>query len=331
MTQKIMLFCILDGDSSAFKVQLDADDSIAALKKAIKKEKENDFREIVADKLNLWHVSIVIGDDEDEKTITLSEHPNAKKLCATSKISEIFGTTPEKKTIHVIVQRPSADPSTSTSIPRLLKKKRWTVNEPIRFDEVNQVYYVDPADHDNNEEILQGVFDREIVMLIGARASGKTTRLYRLITQLADFGYRCLPLSFEGVAVGNNEPDFWKTFGNALRRNYKVDDITTKRDFLDAFGRTKFKDEKIVILVDEFDLLFNASDEIRNQCLQAFRAIRQNNHLYAIDSIVLCGTFSLQHLSTTGQHIPRSMSTILSGTRISLLIKRSSSLMTMRR
>ncbi|ORZ19060.1 hypothetical protein BCR41DRAFT_369833 [Lobosporangium transversale] len=290
MTQKIMLFCILDGDSSAFKVQLDADDSIAALKKAIKKEKENDFREIVADKLNLWHVSIVIGDDEDEKTITLSEHPNAKKLCATSKISEIFGTTPEKKTIHVVVQRPSADPSTSTS----------------------------------------SVFDREIVMLIGARASGKTTRLYRLITQLADFGYRCLPLSFEGVAVGNNEPDFWKTFGNALRRNYKVDDITTKRDFLDAFGRTKFKDEKIVILVDEFDLLFNASDEIRNQCLQAFRAIRQNNHLYAIDSIVLCGTFSLQHLSTTGQHIAPFNVNILSGTRISLLIKRGSSLMTMR-
>ncbi|ORZ08255.1 P-loop containing nucleoside triphosphate hydrolase protein [Lobosporangium transversale] len=205
------------------------------------------------------------------------------------------------------------DPSTSTSnsekkrraddlSPPDLKKRRWTVNGPIRFDDVNKVYYVDPADHDKNKEILQSVFRRDLVMLIGARASGKTTRLYRLIPQLADFGYRCLPLSFEGVAVDNNESDFWRTFGNALRRNYKVDDFTTHADFLDAFSQIKLQNEKIVILIDEFDELFKACDEVRNNFLRALRDISKNN-VYAIHSVIVCGTFSLQRLRTTDQHI----------------------------
>ncbi|ORZ18265.1 hypothetical protein BCR41DRAFT_44323 [Lobosporangium transversale] len=202
MTQKIKLFCILDGDSSAFEVQLDADDSIAALKKAIKKEKEPEFDYIPADKLNLFHVSV----PDEGATINLANIESKELLTrATSKISKIFGTSPlPEETINVIIQRPLEDPSTSTSnsekkrraddlLPPVLKKKKWTVNGPIRFDAVNQVYYVDPAEHDDNKKILQSVFDREIVMLIGARASGKTTRLYRLITQLTDFGYRCLP------------------------------------------------------------------------------------------------------------------------------------------
>ncbi|KAF9909470.1 hypothetical protein BX616_011155 [Lobosporangium transversale] len=56
-------------------------------------------------------------------------------------------------------------------------------------------------------------------------------------------------------------------------------------------------------MIGEFDLLFNASNEIRNQRLQPFHEIRQTNHLYTIDSIVVCGTFSLQDLSSTNQRV----------------------------
>ncbi|KAF9902315.1 hypothetical protein BX616_001980 [Lobosporangium transversale] len=54
-----------------------------------------------------------VDDDETEdKPILLEEHKaNAVKITsrqATSEISEIFGTAPPKKTIHAIVQRPSA-------------------------------------------------------------------------------------------------------------------------------------------------------------------------------------------------------------------------------
>ncbi|KAF9356920.1 hypothetical protein BGX26_004552 [Mortierella sp. AD094] len=59
-----------------------------------------------SDQLVLWHVTIKTGDADDDKSITLDEQPNPKKLQATSDISEGFGTSPAKNTTHVIVQRP---------------------------------------------------------------------------------------------------------------------------------------------------------------------------------------------------------------------------------
>jgi len=110
-------------------------------------------------------------------------------------------------------------------------------------------------------------------------------------------------VSLEEVAV-KDESAFWNTFGNALRRNCSaVKTITTFGDFLNAFDHHAWTGEKIVIMIDEFDQIFNASDEIRDNCLSAFRAIRQNNNQYAIDSIIACGTFSLLPLTTSNPRV----------------------------
>ncbi|KAF8943231.1 hypothetical protein BGZ46_006573, partial [Entomortierella lignicola] len=99
------LFCILDGDSSAFEVNLDADDSIAALKRAIKGEKPNDLQGIDADKLLLFQIAVP---DEGTK-VNLDKIDSPTPLVKGSdEISEVFGTSPVKKIIHVVVQRPSA-------------------------------------------------------------------------------------------------------------------------------------------------------------------------------------------------------------------------------
>ncbi|KAF9081985.1 hypothetical protein BGX27_004680, partial [Mortierella sp. AM989] len=105
-TQKIKLFCILDGDSSAFPVKLDSDDTIGELKKAIKEEKKPRLDDIDADKLLLYQIAI-----PDEGTqVNLNNVDSPKPLLkATTEIAEVFGTAPPKKTIHVIVQRPYAD------------------------------------------------------------------------------------------------------------------------------------------------------------------------------------------------------------------------------
>ncbi|KAF8949381.1 hypothetical protein BGZ46_005146, partial [Entomortierella lignicola] len=111
ITPKIKFFCILDGDNSPFEVEVGHDGSIGTLKKAIKKEKENKLSKIDADELVLWQVSIPIGDNDDDNPIKLLDHPDAKRISAkkaATEISEVFGTTPAKKTIHVVVQRPSA-------------------------------------------------------------------------------------------------------------------------------------------------------------------------------------------------------------------------------
>ncbi|KAF9153916.1 hypothetical protein BGX20_004805 [Mortierella sp. AD010] len=56
----------------------------------------------------LWHVSVPIADGEEEIPIALTNYADAKKLRVTSEISEVFGSSPPKKTIHVIVQRCSS-------------------------------------------------------------------------------------------------------------------------------------------------------------------------------------------------------------------------------
>ncbi|KAF8949668.1 hypothetical protein BGZ46_005002, partial [Entomortierella lignicola] len=57
-SEKVKLFCILDGDSTAFPVKIACDDTVGELKKAIKEEKPNDLQGLDADKLILFHVSI---------------------------------------------------------------------------------------------------------------------------------------------------------------------------------------------------------------------------------------------------------------------------------
>ncbi|KAF8953043.1 hypothetical protein BGZ46_003310, partial [Entomortierella lignicola] len=113
MTQKIKLFCVLDGDSTAFPLNLASDDTIGDLKDSIHKKKSNALEGIDASDLLLWQVSIPIGSDEEEdKPIYLEDYKDEAKRIgpkhAATEISEVFGTAPAKKTIHVIVQRPSA-------------------------------------------------------------------------------------------------------------------------------------------------------------------------------------------------------------------------------
>ncbi|KAF9424622.1 hypothetical protein BGZ76_003498 [Entomortierella beljakovae] len=105
MTLKIKLFCILDGDSSSFSVKVDPDDSIDELKVAIKEKKKPRFDDIASDELVLFHVAV----PDEGKHVNLSnvEAPTPL-IIGSAEISEVFGSTPAKKTIHVIVRRPSA-------------------------------------------------------------------------------------------------------------------------------------------------------------------------------------------------------------------------------
>ncbi|KAF9383203.1 hypothetical protein BGX21_001623 [Mortierella sp. AD011] len=107
-TEKIKLFCILDGDSSAFEIKLDADDSISALKKAIKEEKSKALADIDSSDLILFQVAV----SDEGIQVNLDEIDSLTPLTkGTAEISEVFGISPVKKTIHVIVQRPSGVPA----------------------------------------------------------------------------------------------------------------------------------------------------------------------------------------------------------------------------
>ncbi|KAF9433089.1 hypothetical protein BGZ76_009907 [Entomortierella beljakovae] len=298
----LKLTFVIDGGlvSNNFNERIPKDSTIYDLKEFLK-EIPGLFGDVAnASLLRLWRVSIPIGRKYPIFNVKEEnmEGKDKEEMLA-GPISDYFDEVAVNH-IHIIVKKPEVLP--------VLKKKRWTVNGGIRFKDINSVYYVDPAKQEESSEILRGISECQLVMLVGARASGKSTRLYRLVTQLAEKRYRCIVVSFEGVITANNEESFWTLFGKAIKTNYaKIDLIRSFRDFLDVFSciasTTWDKNEKIVLFIDEFDLLFNLSLNVRNECLQVFREIRQNNHLYTIDSIVVFGTFSLLGLNSTDQRV----------------------------
>ncbi|KAF9306176.1 hypothetical protein BG003_001088 [Podila horticola] len=107
MTDKLVtLFCIEDGDSTPFSVDIDPLKTVDHLKVAIKDKKTPRFDDIAADELTLWRVSIPLGPLKDRKQIILGKVESATELDPADDISDFFKETPAKRMIHIIVQRP---------------------------------------------------------------------------------------------------------------------------------------------------------------------------------------------------------------------------------
>ncbi|KAG0039254.1 hypothetical protein BGZ89_007933, partial [Linnemannia elongata] len=106
MTDNLLtLFCLVDGDSVPFSVDIDASKTVDHLKDAIKTKKAPRFDDVAADELTLWRVSIR-DDDDNDLPVLLDTVPEKKKLKATAKLSKVFDTELPDDTIHIIVQRP---------------------------------------------------------------------------------------------------------------------------------------------------------------------------------------------------------------------------------
>ncbi|KAI7826478.1 hypothetical protein BC939DRAFT_111021 [Gamsiella multidivaricata] len=101
----LSLFCLVDGDSTPFSVDIDPSKTVDHLKDAIKIKKTPRFDDVAADELTLWRVSIPVVPPKERKPVVLTEIPSSTELDPTDDLSDVFKETPPKKTIHIIVQR----------------------------------------------------------------------------------------------------------------------------------------------------------------------------------------------------------------------------------
>src|ERR1700722_4765511 len=123
----------------------------------------------------------------------------------------------------------------------------------------------------------------------------------------ADINILCylISISLEGVDYRRTPERFWTTFGReiALALGDPNMMISCQRDFLDAFaaspGGPRPRNERVVILLDEFSELYKAKNSTRNEVLRAIRRIKQAVDTYTISSIIAAGTFSIVHLNPT--------------------------------
>lgn len=102
----LTLFCLVDGEKTAFPVEFVPSDSVGKLKDLIKAKKSVVFEHVDANNLTLWKVSIPVVPNKERKAISLAEVPWKEELDEMDDLSDVFKETPPKKTIHVIIQRP---------------------------------------------------------------------------------------------------------------------------------------------------------------------------------------------------------------------------------
>ncbi|CAG8703894.1 7291_t:CDS:2, partial [Funneliformis caledonium] len=94
--------------------------------------------------------------------------------------------------------------------------RKWTVNSAIQNKVRNDVYFVDLEE--TNVPFLDKILSGEFVTLYGARASGKSTRVFQAMEKLKSQGIVCIYVTFEHFNLETKDR-FWLSMGTALNIN----------------------------------------------------------------------------------------------------------------
>ncbi|KAF0519593.1 transcriptional regulator [Gigaspora margarita] len=178
-------------------------------------------------------------------------------------------------------------------------KRRWTVNSAILDAVRKHVYFVDLEK--TNVPLLNMILRGDFVTLYGARASGKSTRVFQIMEKLKNLGIVCIYVTFEQCNMATIDT-FWSTFGAALHitapKYFGKDDVKSATDFMMKLAKEHWNDNHVVLFIDEFDTLFEAHDEIKSSFLRTIRAIKTAKNYDALLSSVAIGPFSILNLSS---------------------------------
>jgi len=113
-------------------------------------------------------------------------------------------------------------------------------------------------------------------------------------------GYQALYISLEHIQCRDNIGSFWKSFGRAATVAATTSHfglpqgsptpVSSQDEFLELF-RVDVWRQNVVLLIDGLSELYDAQPYIREEFLQTFREIRNNDKMYVIRSVIAAGTF----------------------------------------
>ena len=89
--------------------------------------------------------------------------------------------------------------------------------------------------------------------------------------------YFLISVSFEYVRIDQSINIFWSSLSNAIAMSNdgttSLHEVRNSDDFLDAFAKKKWN-MKVILFIDEFDLLYNATEEVRDDCLTVLQSFQ---------------------------------------------------------
>ena len=142
----------------------------------------------------------------------------------------------------------------------------------------------------SNQKLIDTVESaRGFYLLHAPRGSGKSTRMQRLKEQLIAKGFACFDVDLQSVDLDANSTidGFWKEFASALSSynlypsSAPISSAATFRTWLSDPTNFIFKTAsvpetpKVVLIIDEFDKLYQASQAVKDGFLGALRSLRQ--------------------------------------------------------
>ncbi|CAG8721799.1 1889_t:CDS:2, partial [Funneliformis mosseae] len=138
------------------------------------------------------------------------------------------------------------------------RRRKWMIDDAITRNERSMEYFVDPKER--NVTFLDSLCRIRHDPLHESRSLKPKRRLYLYIIFDA---HLCLDAS-----------------------EYNELDINSASDFSVSFQKNKW-DYQVVLIIDEFDRLYKANDDVKFSCLETLRNIKPTREKFAIWSIVV--------------------------------------------
>jgi hypothetical protein len=104
-SRMLRIFCTIKGHNNPFPVDIEENQTVGDLKKAIKEEDPHAFADLDADALILYPIEVHDGDDIAKTVTTIMQEP-PPALCPTVELLVLFPETPKRRRVHVLVTVP---------------------------------------------------------------------------------------------------------------------------------------------------------------------------------------------------------------------------------
>ncbi|CAG8535841.1 1336_t:CDS:2 [Rhizophagus irregularis] len=211
----INLWCIVRENRSIFKITIGSGNDLDDLRKVIKERKPR-FNDFAPDELVLWRVNVASNILRNKET-AIEPYLNEKLEDPADTVGNTFQNVIGNN-IRVVVGVPVIELGRKRkAIEELVKtsRRQWTVNGALRETDWYSKYFMDLMDDEQIIPLLKKIFDGSLTGLYGARASGKTTRILKIINYLSTQNYICNYSSIKQIN-GDDSDIFWKSFGVAL-------------------------------------------------------------------------------------------------------------------